>query len=173
MIRNIVYIHEKLDIKILILFIMRRLPEPVPLEELMELTMSDDGVGYFDFMECITELVNTEHLQYKDEKYSITAKGERNGELTEESLPNSVRNSIENTVYKHRSKLIRDAMIKTLYYKKPNGEYNVSLILLDGVGEVLSMEMLAVNKQHALALEKGFRKRAERVYNMLIELILK
>jgi len=173
MIENFRYIHEKLDIKILILFIMRRLPEPASIEELTELTMSDEGVGYFDFMECVAELVKTEHLQFKEEKYSVTAKGERNGELTEENLPYSVRNNIENIVFKHRSKVLRDAMIKTLHFQKPDGDYKVSLQLLDGVGEVLSMEMLAVSKKHAVALEKGFRKRAERIYNMLIEFILK
>ena len=171
--RNFGLIRDKIDIKILILFIMRRLPEPVPLEEIMELTMSDDGVGYFDFMECLAELVKTEHLQYKDDKYSVTSKGERNGGLTEDNLPYSVRNNMENTVFKHRSLQIRNAMIKTYHTKKPDGTYKAMLLLLDGVGEVFSMEMFAVNKQHAIAVENGFRKRAERIYNMLIEMILK
>ncbi len=43
------FIHDKLDIKILILFILRRLPEPVTFDVLRDLTLCDDGIGYFDF----------------------------------------------------------------------------------------------------------------------------
>ena len=42
------FIHEKLDIKILILFILSRLPGEVPPEVLGELCQCDDGIGYFD-----------------------------------------------------------------------------------------------------------------------------
>ena len=38
-------VQEKLDIKILILFILRRLPETVDSETLAELALSDGGVG--------------------------------------------------------------------------------------------------------------------------------
>ena len=42
------FIHEKFDIKILILFVLRRLPAPVSFEELSELVLIDDGFDYFD-----------------------------------------------------------------------------------------------------------------------------
>ena len=42
------FIHEKLDIKILILYILRRLPGTVDPETLAELCQCDSGVGYFD-----------------------------------------------------------------------------------------------------------------------------
>ena len=43
------FIHEKLDIKILILFILRRLPGVVDRETLGELCQCDNGIGYFDY----------------------------------------------------------------------------------------------------------------------------
>ena len=53
---------EKLDIKILILFILRRLPENVESQMLAELALSDGGVGYFEYAEG-TEApeINTEY----------------------------------------------------------------------------------------------------------------
>ena len=57
------FIHEKLDIKILILFILRRLPGVVEPETLLELCQCDDGVGYFDYTDCLNELIDTKHIE--------------------------------------------------------------------------------------------------------------
>ena len=166
------FIHEKIEIKILILFILRRLPDPVPLVALTDLAMCDDGVSYFDFMDCLAELVKTGHLQCKDDKYSLTDKGARNGETAENGLPFTVRMHAENTIFEYRSTQNRNDMIMTSHQANPDGSCKVTLSLADGLGEIVSMEMFAVNESQALALEKGFRKNAESVYNMLVGTIL-
>ena len=170
--KNYGFIHEKLEIKVLILFVMRRLSDPVSLEELKEIAMCDDGIGYFDFMECVTNLTKTGHLRLDEEKYSITQKGERNGALTEDSLPYSVRTYAENATFVLQSRKNRNAMISTSHTENPDGSCKVTLSLADGIGEIVSMDMFAVSPQQAQALEKGFRKNAENVYNALINLIL-
>ena len=170
--RRFGFVRDKTDIKILILFILRRIDNPATLDELTELTMCDDGISYFDYMECIAELIKTEHLTAGDDGYSITEKGERNGEVTEDSLPYSVRLYFENSTLAHRGRKIRDAMIKTFHKIDQNGNYTVVLSLSDGLAKVASLELFAVNKQQAVQLEKGFRKNAESVYSSLIEKIL-
>ena len=56
------FIHDKLEIKFLILYIAARLIEPVPFDTLLDLTLCDDAIDYFDFSECLADLVKTEHL---------------------------------------------------------------------------------------------------------------
>ena len=169
---NFGFIHEKLEIKILILFILRRLPEPVALETLAELAMCDDGISYFDFTQCVAELVRTEHLYFRDNMYSLTSKGMHNGEITEINLPYSVRMKSESAAAALRSELSRDAMIKTVSAVNPDGGLTVSLSLSDGLGSIMKMEMFSGNEQQAAALEKGFRKNAETIYNALLEMLL-
>ena len=43
------FIHDKLDIKFLILYLMARVASPVDFATLADLTFCDDGVEYFDF----------------------------------------------------------------------------------------------------------------------------
>ena len=69
------HISGQLEIKFLILYIASRLVGPVPFETLQDLSMCDGGVDYFDFAECLADLVRTEHLTLKDDKYLITRKG--------------------------------------------------------------------------------------------------
>ena len=163
------FVYEKLEIKILILFILRRLPEPISLKVLTELALNGGGISYFDFMECVADLTKTEHISLKDGKYSLTAKGVRNGKITENSLPYFLRMDAESITAVYRSEMNRNAMIKTSHMINPDGNCSVSLSLSDGIGDIVSMNLFAMNEKHALALESGFRKRAESIYNEIIK----
>jgi len=173
MIDNFGFIHEEVEIKILILFIMRRLPDPVTLEGLTALAMCDDRISYFDLSECVARLVRTEHLMFEKGTYSLTEKGIRNGEITEKNIPFSVREKAEEATARYRSESNRNAMIKTQTNTDVKGGCTVSMSLSDGVGEIISMELLAANEKQAAALEKGFRKNAEKIYQSLIEMMTK
>lgn len=166
------FIHEKLDIKILILFILRRLPEPVTFETLSDLTMCDEGISYFDFAECVSELVKTEHLSTDGHTYSITEKGITNGEITEDSLPFSVRLKAEKNTAELRSVLCRKSLISATHAIRRKGGYTVDLSLSDGIGDVISLRLYAASESQATALESGFALNAEKIYNQIIKLIL-
>ena len=47
------FIQDKLEIKFLILYLAARVIEPVPFDTLLDLTLCDDAVDYFDFSECL------------------------------------------------------------------------------------------------------------------------
>jgi len=170
---NFSFINENVEVKVLILFIMQRLPEPVTLDVLTGLTLCDDGIGYFDVTECITDLIKTKHLNLADGKYSLTPKGKRNGETLEKNLPYSVRIKAEGSAALVRANLNRDAMIKTHRSENDNGGYKVSLSLSDGIGDIISMELFAANEQQAETIEKGFRSNAEKIYHAIIDMLVK
>ena len=73
--QRIGFIREKVDIKILILFILSNLPEAISVDELAQQTIIDDGISYFDFADCIHELTQSEHIYCELGKYGITQKG--------------------------------------------------------------------------------------------------
>ena len=78
------FIQDKLEIKFLILYVAARLIEPVPFEAMQELTMCDDGIDFFDFSECLSNLVESQHLTLSDDGlYAITEKGLHNGAICE------------------------------------------------------------------------------------------
>ena len=60
---GIAFIQDKLEIKFLILYIASRLTEPVDGADLQDMTMCDEGIDYFDYAECLGDLVKTEHLR--------------------------------------------------------------------------------------------------------------
>ena len=76
------FIRDKLEIKFLILYVAAGVAEPMPLSDIQAMTMIDDGIDYFDFSQCLNELVETEHLRRdQEERYVITPKGLKNSEI--------------------------------------------------------------------------------------------
>ena len=163
-------IHEKLDIKILILFILRRLPGEVSPETLIELCHCDDGFDYFDFSNCLAELVETGHVTETEDGYTITEKGERNADAVESSLPYSVRTKAIKLIVPAGEAMRRAGMI-TARHTKEAGGYIVELALSDGQGEILHLNLLASDEAQAKQMERNFKRQAEKYYHKFVEML--
>lgn len=164
------FIHEKLDIKILILFILRRLPGSVDRNLLSDFTQCDGGVGYFDFSDCLSELVDTGLVIEETDGYRISEKGAQAGETVESSLPFSVRKKAEKLIAPEAERLRRLAML-TAEHSLTNGNCMVTLAMSDGKGEVMRLKILSSGEEQAQRIEKNFRGNAEDIYCRLIELL--
>lgn len=159
------FIHERLDIELLILYILNRLPGSVDRDTLAELTINcDGGINYFSFSDALGVLITTGHVENNSEEYSVTAKGQENGSTTETSIPYSVRMRAERLLLPVAQKLRRDDMIKTESRPAPNGGYTVHLSLADGSGSLLSMDILAGSDRQARQMAKKFHEHAEEIY---------
>ncbi|MBR5490928.1 MAG: DUF4364 family protein [Oscillospiraceae bacterium] len=161
------FINDKLDIKLLILFVLRRLPAEIDMEELAELVLIDGGVGYFDYKECLAELMTTAQVEENGSKVKITAKGLRNEEILENDLPYSVRHKAELTLAPVAEEMRRSAMIHA-NHEETDGGVMVYLSVSDGIGTILDMKILTSDTEQAKLMEGNFRKKAEEFYHRFV-----
>ena len=167
------FIHDKLEIKFLILYIAARVIEPVPFDTMLELTLCDDAIDYFDFSDCLADLVKTEHLTLSDEGlYAITDKGRRNSEICESNLPYSVRQRCDRNLADCNRRLRRKSQVKASSVRRPNGTWTVSLSLSDDMGSVMELDLMMVQEEMARSVEKRFRQSPERLYSQIVNLLL-
>lgn len=166
------FIHDKLDIKFLVLYLMARVEGPVDFTTLAELSFCDEGVSYFDFAESVAELVHTEHLTLENDRYAITEKGRRNGAVCENSLAYSVRSKCEKGLARVNAVLRRDAQIRTETLEREDGSSALRLILDDDKGNLMTLEMLTLSEDQAERLAQSFRAQPERLYQNILELLL-
>ena len=80
------FIHDKLDIKMLVLYLLDRAAGPISPDLLTELSLRHNGVEYFDLIEATAELVTSGHLRLDRDGYSITEKGRDNTVYCETSI---------------------------------------------------------------------------------------
>lgn len=169
---NFGFIHGELDTKILILFVLRRLPRPVDADTLAELCSFDSGVGWFDYADCLASLVDTGHVeQLRGVRYSITDKGRANGEAAETSLPYSVRRKAERLLEPVAEKMRREAMIDCSHEANASGGVTLSLSLSDGKGEIMALRLLVPDEGTARGIEAAFRADAEGIYQRITEIL--
>jgi len=164
------FIHEKLDIKILILFVLRRLPGVVDRNVLADLVQCDGGISYFDYSDCLYELIDAGQVTEEEEGYKITEKGAQNGETVESSLPYSVRKKAEKLLAPEAERLRRLSML-TAKHEVKDGACKVILAMDDGKGEIIRIELLCANEEQAARMEKQFKHRAEAIYGEMIEML--
>ena len=164
------FIHDKLEIKFLILYIAARVSEPIPVEGMQELTMCDSGIDYFSFSECLHDLVHTGHLTLSDAGlYAITPKGLRNSEICESSLPLSVRLLTDRNVAAYNQMLLRRDQVRANVTARDNGTYTVDLRFSDDVDQLMHLELMAATEELAKGLADCFQKNAEQVYTKIVD----
>ena len=167
------FIHDMMDVKVLILFVMARVGYPVGMQEIYELCYQDDCVSYFDVCTAIPEMVETGHLQETEpQKYEITEKGRDAGALTEDSIAYTVKQRAENAVQKYNRQIRRSSFIKTQIIPRDTGDYSVIMILDDEAGNLMTLELMAPDQRQAVRLGKLFERKAENVYNLTMAELL-
>jgi hypothetical protein len=164
------FIHEKLDIKLLILYVLRHLPSAIDGEALADLVLIDGGIGYFDYKTFLAELVNNALVSDEEGRYAVTAKGSRNCEVLENSLPYSVRAKARRVMAPVIDEMRRSAMILA-NHERVDGGVTVYLAISDGVGSIFDLKILAADTAQAEKIEQNFRKRAEQYYQRFIDLL--
>ena len=108
------FIHDMLDVKVLILFVMSRASYPASSQQIYELCYQDDCVSYFDVCTAIPQMVQSGHLVEKEpDLYEITEKGKADGALTQDSIAYTVRCRAENAVNRFNRQLRRSSFVKT------------------------------------------------------------
>lgn len=167
------FIHDMVDVKVLILFVAARASYPMTVQEIYELCYVDDCLSYFDVCTAVPEMVKSGHLQeVEGERYEITEKGRTDGELTADSLAFTVRQKAENTVARFNRQLRRSSFVKTQIVPRENGEFSVIMALDDETGNLMTMELMAPNQRQALRLSQMFEKKAEFLYNVTMAELL-
>ena len=167
------FIHDMLDVKVLILFVMARVNYPVTNNEIYELCYQDDCLSYFDVCTAVPEMVKSGHLkELEEQKFVITEKGRADGSLTEDSIAFTVKQRAENAVAKYNRQIRRSSFVKTQVIPRETGDFSVIMALDDEMGNLMTLELVAPDQRQAVRLAKLFEKKAEVVYNLTMTELL-
>lgn len=170
--RRLGFIHDMMDVKVLILYVASRVQYPVNCQEIYELCYQDECLSYFDVCTAIPEMVESGHLQQLDDRYEITARGKETASLTEDSIAFTVRQRAENAVARFNRQIRRSSFVKTQVVPRDSGDYTIIMSLGDEMGSLMTLELTAPDQRQAIRLGKLFEGKAEMVYNLVMTELL-
>jgi len=167
------FIHDMVDVKVLILYVASRSNYPMSIQDIYELCYVDDCLSYFDVCTAIPQMVASGHLkELEDGQYEITDKGREDGELTADSLAYTVKQKAENMVSRFNRRLRRSSFVKTQVIPRESGDCSVIMALDDEAGNLMTLELMAPNERQAIRLTRMFEKKAEELYNLTMAELL-
>ncbi len=165
------FIHDKLDIKLLVLYIMDHVSAPIDFDTLTDLAMCDSGVDYFQFAEAVSELTGSGHLEQQEDVYAVTDRGRRAGAAGESSLSPVIRQRCDRRLAPLNQALKRKAQVRAQVEEQPLG-FQVSLSMDDDQGSLFSLTLLAPTQADAQRLAERYLAHPDRIYNALLGVLL-
>ena len=154
------FIHDMMDVKVLILFVLARANYPMTCQEVYEVCYQDECLSYFDVCTALPEMVTSGHLTVKE------------GAVTEDSVAFTVRQRAENAIVRYNRQIHRNSFVKSYMAPQEDGTETVFMTLDDEAGNLMKLELLAPNHRQALRLARRFGEKAEKLYNLLITELL-
>lgn len=167
------YLHNKLDVKVLILFILARIDTPLSCQEIYEVAYQDESLNYFMFAESLPELVNSGHLQVDEKKrYSITDKGRQQGSFVEDSLAVPVIQKVSAAITDKITQLRRDGYITTSVTQDSNGYWIATLNYKDDGMPMMTLSLMAPNEELGQAMARNLKKQADLLYKTNLDIAI-
>ncbi len=167
------FIHDMLDVKVLILHVMSLVQYPVTTQEIYELCYQDDCLSYFDVCTAVPEMVESGHLEEVElDRYAITEKGRQDGEVTADSIAFTVKQRAENAVDRFNRQVRRASYIKTQIIPRDSDDYSVVVTLDDETGNLMTLELMAPSQHQALRLSRLMEKKADTIYHLTMAELL-
>ena len=160
------FIQGKLEIKLLILYILARADEALDMDTLTDTAMCDDGVTYFDFTVALAELVDTNHVSRQEGKFLITDQGRKNGGIMEDRLPYSVRLRCDSKLEGINEAFQAAKRVRTELAEVSDG-WLVTLELDGEENNLFTLSIILPLQEDAQRLIRNFRADPQRMLNTL------
>ena len=167
------FIHDPLDIKLLVLYVMSRVAAPVDFAALTSLALQDDGMDYFLFAQAVEELVASGHLMLGDDGlYSITEKGRANSAVMENSLPSVVRGRCNRALASHNNALRRAEQVTAQVDTMEEGRCQLTLGLSDDAGELFRLTLAMPDRAQAQSVADSFQAAPDKLFHALVAVLV-
>lgn len=168
---------EKVDVKLIALFIIDNFKMPVPNSYLVDILALEPFINYFDLQQQMGELEEEEFVTYYIEDdarfYSLSEKGKEALEFFAQRIPKTVRERLLRTI-KIKIKDLRNALSIKASYKKINDiEYNISLGISEGPYDMFNVSLSVSDELMAKKMCAAFKNDPQTLYSEFLSILTK
>ena len=168
---------EKIDVKLITLFIIDNFKMPVPNSYIVDTLYLEPFINYFDLQQQMGELELEELVTYYIEDnvryYSLTERGLQALEFFSARIPKTVRERLLRTI-KIKIKDLKNALSIKAEYKKVNDiEYSVSLGISEGNFDMFNVSISVSDELMAKKICAAFKSDPQTLYSEFLSILTK
>ncbi len=168
-------LRDKNDIKIFILYLLRHIGYPLDFVSINDIVVQDGFVGYFDFVECFAELLETGNVEeIKDgegETYLITPQGVSVADTLDSRLINMIKEKSLKSALRLLSFKERGAKLKFDFDNLPSGRFCAECIISEKDEEKLSVKLTLEGSSQLEKIRSNFYENPEVVYRGILAVL--
>lgn len=154
--------------KVIILYILNKLPNPVSNESLYKLVLSINDMNYFYFQQFLLDLIERNYIICfnKDGKnlYQITDLGRATLDLTNDMLPGIIKLKVDTSFSGELKETAQKESITAEYTPKSENEYTVTCKINENNSCVFEISVFAGSREEAKRIVDNWKENAYRIY---------
>lgn len=167
---------ELAENKLLLLYILKTLKEPVSNSQITEMVLENSLINYFTLQQYLSELDTSEFIQYteiNDKKLiALTKKGENVLSYFEDRISPSKKNIINNYITEKIDLIKKEINIQSDYYPLKDDNYLVDLKAFEDDAILIDLKISVPSKKHASSLCNKWQNNTSVIYNEIINFLL-
>jgi hypothetical protein len=153
---------------------MNNVSRPLEFNEINDIVLQDEFVGYFDFAVCFSELLDLGQIDEVDENgvlfYKISEIGRETIASYESSLLPVIRERALDSTLKYTARSQKNSNVSATVTEDGNA-FRLDCKIADGGVEVFSISMRIAERERAEQYKKNFEERSEIVFKGALSLL--
>lgn len=163
--------------KLLILYILKTLKEPISNSQLTDLVLENSFINYFTLQEYLTELEDAEFIAYKQIKnkdlITLTEKGENVLSFFGNRISPTQKELFDNYIADKIDTIKKELYIQSDYFPTKDNNFLVDLKAFEGDSILMDLKLSVPSKKHAITLCNKWQNSSSDIYNEIINYLLK
>ncbi|MBP5236411.1 MAG: DUF4364 family protein [Clostridia bacterium] len=166
---------EKNDVKVFILFLMANVGYPLKYDEVHDITVQNDYVGYCDFSECFAELLEDGHIVESSadgtDVYSVSELGKKVSNQLETEIRPVIREKSLRSALRMLSFRKMGATLRCDTKQLPDGRYRFSCAIEGKDGDLMNAQIVTDSEQLCVKMDNNFREKPDIIFRGMISLL--
>lgn len=162
--------------KVLILYLLNKLPDGIKNDNLYKIVSSANNINYFYFQELLTDLIETNFVgsftKDEDTVVKITSEGQNALSLTKSLLPGILKLKADNIFKEEVSNIAEESSIITEYIPKDENNYTVKCKIVENNETIFEVSTFAGSRDRAKQISDNWKNNANEIYPKIINLLI-
>ena len=168
-------INQLAESKLILLYILDRIN--MPKSQINEIVLENNLVNYFSLQQYITELNNSNFLEYvnKNDKKSlcITDKGRKVLSMFNSRISEEVIAKVDHYINDKLDNIKKEISLHADYTIEGNDVFIVNLKAQENDITLMEINVNVPSKKHAIDLCQNWKSNSSKIYNDILKLLLK